>query len=332
MKKVILSIYLFLLSFVLFSCDKGASLIDCNLKLDAYKTKMELNNGVVVDSNIDVFVEGGNMYNVNTTSDVMFEPLYIKLVNGTQTYHLIERRDKIYTVDKLKDRYIASYFCDDDELDDEYNFDSNYDEYFSLKSLPSLKIKNIDSGYKITYDLAEYFDSIEDGVVKNMYDKIVKESIMTSSLAIDIKFINEEKINMIYFYEIDLRVDGGKERIQIVQTLNFQIAKVTPITSLDQCYLEVHRYLSSSIDNTIADLSGFDKFYLNSFDSGYTRIAFEKGTYEINSDSENVTITLYDINKNKVESVDGKTFNVNMDIYFIHFNTTEDAWLTVTKK
>ena len=86
------------------------------------------------------------------------------------------------------------------------------------------------------------------------------------------------------------------------------------------------------IDNTIADLVGFDKFYLNSFDTGYTRIAFEKGTYEFIFDDENVSISLYDINKNKVESVDGKTFNVNMDIYFIHFNTTADSFVSVVKK
>lgn len=332
MKKVILAICLLVFTFVLTSCGNSASLLDCNVKLEAYKAKMELNNGVSVDSNIDVFVEGGNMYNVNTTSNVVLSPLYIELINGNQTNHLIEKKDKIYSVDKINDKYVAGYFCTKEELDEEYNFDSNYDNYFSLKNLSSTKIKHITGGYKISYDLAEYFHSIEDGVVKNMYDKIVKESILSSSLNIDITFINDNEIKMIYFYEIDLSVEGGKERIQIVQTMEFSIEKVTPIAVLDDCYLEIHSFLSSSLDNTKTDLAGFNKFYLNSFDTGYTRIGFEKGTYEFIFDNENVSVTLYDINKNKLESVDGKTFDVNMDIYFIYFNTTADSFVSVVKK
>ncbi len=332
MKKIVLAIYLFIVAFVFTSCGSSASLVDCNVKLEAFKARMEFNNGVVVDTNIDMLTEGVNMFNINSTSNVMFEPLYIELINGSEVHNLIEKKEKIYTVDKIGDKYIAGYFCTSEELDSDYNFDSNYDDYFSIKNLSSLKIKNINNGYKITYDLAEYFDNAEDGFIKNLYDNLDKKSIVRSDLTIDIIFNSETNVKMIYFYEIDTKTDDYEERMQVVQTLIFNIEKVSAITSLDNCYLDVHSYLSSSIDNTTADLVGFDKFYLNSFDTGYTRIAFEKGTYEFIFDDENVSISLYDINKNKVESVDGKTFNVNMDIYFIHFNTTADSFVSLVKK
>ena len=77
---------------------------------------------------------------------------------------------------------------------------------------------------------------------------------------------------MIYFYEIDTKTDDYEERMQVVQTLIFNIEKVSAITSLDNCYLDVHSYLSSSIDNISSSNSTSKSFTSSKYLSLYSII------------------------------------------------------------